>query len=31
MPALLVQDDHRLGGTLPDIEAEFRRFLGGLA
>ncbi|MGF6712310.1 putative alpha/beta-hydrolase family hydrolase [Luteibacter sp. W1I16] len=31
MPALLVQDDHRLGATLPDIEAEFRRFLGGLA
>ena len=31
MPALLVQDDHRLAATLPDIEAEFRRFLGGLA
>lgn len=31
MPALLVQDDHRLGATLPDIEAEFRRFLGNLA
>jgi predicted alpha/beta-hydrolase family hydrolase len=31
MPALLVQDDHRLGATLPAIEAEFARFLGGLA
>ena len=31
MPALLVQDDHRLGATLADIEAEFRRFLDGLA
>ncbi|NID14067.1 alpha/beta hydrolase [Luteibacter yeojuensis] len=31
IPALLVRDDHRLGSTLPDIEAEFRRFLGGLA
>jgi predicted alpha/beta-hydrolase family hydrolase len=31
MPALLVQDDHRLGATLPDIEAEFRRFLENLA
>lgn len=31
MPALLVQDDHRLGDTLPDIEAEFRRFLDNLA
>jgi predicted alpha/beta-hydrolase family hydrolase len=31
IPALLVQDDHRLGATLPDIEAEFLRFLGNLA
>ena len=31
MPALLVEDDHRLSGSLPDIEAEFRRFLGQLA
>jgi predicted alpha/beta-hydrolase family hydrolase len=30
-PLLLVQDDHRLSDSLPDIEAEFRRFLGGLA
>ncbi|NID06871.1 alpha/beta hydrolase [Luteibacter jiangsuensis] len=31
MPALLVQDDHRLGASLPDIEAAFRRFLDMLA
>ena len=31
VPALLVQDDHRLGSSLPDIEPAFRRFLGGLA
>ena len=31
IPALLVQDDHRLGATLLDIEAEFLRFLGNLA
>jgi len=31
MPTLLVQDDHRLGNTLPAIEAEFRRFLENLA
>jgi predicted alpha/beta-hydrolase family hydrolase len=30
-PLLLVQDDHRLGDALPVIEAEFRRFLEGLA
>lgn len=31
MPALLVNDDHRLGATLGDIEAAFRHFLDGLA
>ena len=31
MPALLVEDDHRLSASLPDIEAEFRRFLGRFA
>lgn len=31
MPALLVQDDHRLSDSLSDIEAAFRRFLGELA
>ncbi|MDF3981193.1 alpha/beta hydrolase [Luteibacter sp. PPL201] len=31
MPALLVDDDHRLGATLGDIEAEFGRFLERLA
>jgi predicted alpha/beta-hydrolase family hydrolase len=30
-PLLLVQDDHRLSATLAGIDAEFRRFLGGLA
>lgn len=31
MPALLLRDDHRLSVTLPVVEAEFRRFLEGLA
>lgn len=31
MPTLLLRDDHRLGATLPVIEAEFRRFLEGIA
>lgn len=31
VPALLVDDDHRLGAALPDIEAAFRRFLEALA
>jgi predicted alpha/beta-hydrolase family hydrolase len=31
IPALLVQDAHRLDATLADVEAEFGRFLGGLA
>ncbi|TCV94711.1 alpha/beta superfamily hydrolase [Luteibacter rhizovicinus] len=31
IPALLLDDDHRLGATLPTIETQFRAFLAGLS